>query len=464
MKRIRPSLLAFLLASGALAAAPLTRLPEVAEAWQRTGVRPGIPEYARIVPVTLSTDPAGAGENAVVLQRAIDEAPLGSVLQLASGVFPLAGEITLRTGRVLRGSGSDATTLRFAPLAAAYRGYVNFHGTHGRGTAITGGLTQGSTRIEVADNYGIPVGAAIMLTQLNDPRWMATDNPADWDQPWADRAVGQMVRVVGRSHQVFELDEPVRYHDYHADHEPRYYVLTGRVEYAGVEDLALEIEPDAEGAGRFTVQFNLAENCWMRRVVSRGAQRGHVNLMHARDVEIRENRFEGAHRPGPGRGLGVDLALRSSQCLVVANTFEGLRHALLVQTGANGNVIAANRVRASFPGAPDVALRGHWTYLNLVEGNDVGSIDVGGYWGPAGEGTTLHRNRVGSGGIAVRDRSFRTNVVGNVLAGGGTVLVDPRAIDAFVHGDGMQMNSQSEYGMPPSWPSSLYLMQGEPTR
>lgn len=457
MRSLPVLLLGVVLTTLSSAASPFPHLPEVASAWQRTGVRLAIPDYVYLVPVTLSSDPASARENALAVQRAIDEAPLGSVVQLPAGIFVLGGEIALRSGRVLRGAGRDATTLRFASLPAAYRGYLNFHGAHGRGTAITGGLTQGSTRIEVADNYGIPVGAAIMLTQLNDAHWMATDNPVDWDQPWADRAVGQMVRVVGRSHQVFELDEPVRYHDYKAGHEPRFYVLTGRVEYAGVEDLTVEVEPDPEGAGRFTVQFNLAENCWLRRVRSRGAQRGHVNLMHAREVEIRDNRFEGAHRPGPGRGLGIDLALRSSQCLVVANTFEGVRHALLVQTGANGNVIAENTARSPVAATPDIAVRGHWTYLNLIEGNAVGSIEVGGYWGPSGEGTTLFRNQVGEGGISVRDRSFRTHVVCNVLAAGAEVAVDARAIEPFVEGNcpaGLRNDDPAVAG---DWPSSLYL-------
>lgn len=456
MKHILSALLVPFVAPLLCAAGPVGPLPAVADAWQRVGVRPGIPDYAGRVTADLSADPADGASNARALQRVIDEAPLGTVVQVPPGFFHVAGEISLRTGRVLRGAGAGMTTLHFANLPAAYRGYLNFHGMHGRGTAITGGLAQGSTRIEVADNYGIPVGAAIMLTQLNDPRWMATNNPADWDQPWADRAVGQMVRVVARSHQVFEIDEPVRYHDYRADREPRYYVLTGRVEYAGVEDLSLEVEPDAEGAGRFTVQFNLAENCWLRGVVSRGTQRGHVNLMHAREVEVRDNRFEGAHRPGPGRGLGVDLALRSSQCLIAANTFDGLRHALLVQTGANGNVVAANTVRTAVSGTPDIAIRGHWTYLNLVEGNDVGSIDVGGYWGPAGEGTTLYRNRVGRGGISINDRSYRTLVVGNTLASDADVAVDTFARETFVADNRVLTSPDRMRESNAGWPASLW--------
>jgi len=415
--------------------APALRLPAVAETWRRVGVQRGIPLYTSIAPVSLSAAPDAGLANGSAIQAAINRAPFGTVVQLPPGDFAVATELRLRSGVVLRGAGARATTLRFGVLPPAYRGVIVFGGAHGRGVAITGGLEQGSSRITVEENWGLPVGTAIMLTQRNDPRWMATDNPVDWDQPWVDRVVGQMVRIVGREHQVFVLDEPVRYHDFRAEQDPRYYVLTGRVEYAGAEDFAVEVAPDETGAGRFTFQFNLAENCWLRRVESRRTQRGHVNIMHGRDLEIRDNVFAGAHRPGSGRGMGVDLGLRSGNCLVEANTFEGLRHGLLLQSGANGNVLARNRIVAGLAGAADIAVRGHWTYLNLIEANDAGSIEVGGYWGPAGEGTTLLRNRVGLGGIVVADRSYRINVLGNELPAGATIQVDARAVEPHVHGN-----------------------------
>jgi len=415
--------------------APATRLPAVADAWQRVGVKGGIPNYTNLVLVPLSPSADAGVANASAVQEAIDRAPFGSVIQLPPGEFALANEIRLRSGRVLRGAGANATTVTFAVLPAAYRGAINFNGVHGRGTKITGGLEQGSTRITLEDNWGIPVGASIMLTQANDPRWMETDNPVDWNQSFAERAVGQMVRVVAREHLVFEIDEPVRYHDFRPEMEPRFVMLTSKVEYAGLEDLSIEMEPDTEGAGRFTVQFNLSENCWMRRVHSRNTRRGHVNIMHGRDLEIRENLYTGASRPGPGRSLGLDIALRSSNCLIEGNTFSDLRHGLMIQTGANGNVLARNRVVRNAAGEPAIAVRGHWTYLNLVEANEAESIEVGGLWGPSGEGTTLLRNRVGAGGINVVDRSYRINVLGNVLPAGALIRIDPRAIEPHVHGN-----------------------------
>jgi hypothetical protein len=256
------------------------RIPSVATIWKRTGLETDIPDYLNIAHLKLSPHKNDSESNSERLQQTIDKAFPGTVILLDSGVYYFSGEVNMKSGTILRGKGANFTHLYFNNLSPAYRGAVNFTGKHGRGIPIASGLEQGSTRIGVADNYGIPAGSTIMLTQLNDSAWMDTQNPKDWDVAWADRSVGQMVKVKDASHEVFELDEPVRYHDYKHSLDPTYYFVTKKVEYSGIEDLTLEMASDTLDAGRFTVQFNMAENCWMKGVTLLNAHRGHLNIMH----------------------------------------------------------------------------------------------------------------------------------------------------------------------------------------
>jgi hypothetical protein len=97
---------------------------------------------------------------------------------------------------------------------------------------------------------------------------------------------------------------------------------------------------------------------------------------------------------------------------------------MLVQTGANGNVYSYNYSVNPVQGEgetnlnkgwipPDISIHGHYTFMNLFEGNHVSEIGIADYWGPAGPGNTFFRNRVIDEGIFFYDQTHRQNVVGN---------------------------------------------------
>jgi hypothetical protein len=432
------------------------RIPTVATAWQRVGLEGEIPDYKNIVDVKLCSGKNSGKYNSKHLQQIIDKAHPGTVILLDSGVFRITDEINLKSGTVLRGQGAEFTRIYIENLPSAYRGVINFAGRHGRGTLITGGLEQGSTRITVSDNYGIPAGSTIMLTQLNDSVWMNTDNPEDWDMSWADRSVGQMVNIKEASHEVFELSEPVRYHDYKHSLEPKYYFVTKKVEYAGIEDLTLEMAPDTCDAGRFTVQFNLAENCWIKGVTLLNAKRGHLNIMHGRNLLVQNNIFKDAQQTG--RGSGVDIGLRTSNCLIVHNNFYNLRQSVILQTGSNANVFANNIIKENDPANPCISIRGHWTYLNLFENNEADEIAVGNMWGPAGEGTTIFRNKIKKR-LTVEDRSYHINIIGNEIANDAEMFIDPKAVEPYIRQNYSDVLPSNQGTDTIALPVSFYLLK-----
>jgi len=106
------------------------------------------------------------------------------------------------------------------------------------------------------------------------------------------------------------------------------------------------------------------------------------------------------------------------------NVFNMLRHAMMVQVGANGNVFAYNYSINTVQGdgetnlnigwiSPDISIHGHYPFMNLFEGNEVEEIGIGDYWGPAGPGNTYFRNKVNGEGIFYYDESHTQNVIGN---------------------------------------------------
>ncbi|MDZ7778307.1 MAG: T9SS type A sorting domain-containing protein [Bacteroidales bacterium] len=87
------------------------------------------------------------------------------------------------------------------------------------------------------------------------------------------------------------------------------------------------------------------------------------------------------------------------ECLIENNVFEHLRHAMMVKTGANGNVFADNysidphRSETISDYSGDISLHGHYAYANLFEGNIAQNIFIDHYRGPSGPYNTFFRNR-----------------------------------------------------------------------
>jgi hypothetical protein len=161
------------------------------------------------------------------------------------------------------------------------------------------------------------------------------------------------------------------------------------------------------------------------------------------------------------------------------NTFFYLRHAMMTKQGANGNVFGYNAsflnyahegVRSYGPMC-DISQHGHFSYMNLFEGNVVQHVVFSDYWGPTGPQSTCFRNRVMDrrawgprSAIDVNDHSDAENVLANTLMVGG-VAVEPGCRDVwveknlFVKSEPAGQDSLKPGSRPPGWklPASLYL-------
>ena len=95
---------------------------------------------------------------------------------------------------------------------------------------------------------------------------------------------------------------------------------------------------------------------------------------------------EGHDYGSGGKAYGVLLHFTSNECFIEDNVFERLRHSVLLQAGANGNVIAYNYSRNPYwtdvsfiipeNSAGELVLHGNWPYANLFEQNIVDNIVI----------------------------------------------------------------------------------------
>ncbi len=145
----------------------------------------------------------------------------------------------------------------------------------------------------------------------------------------------------------------------------------------GFEDFAIDASENtgAERLGTMhsNIAFQFAVNGWVRGVESYKPAFQHVILNKSSNIEVSGCYFHDGQEFIGGRGYGVNMQNGAAECRIENNIFRGLRHAILMQRGANGNVVAYNFCTDSRDGngEDDLIFHGGYAFRNLVEGNSV---------------------------------------------------------------------------------------------
>jgi hypothetical protein len=389
----------------------------------------------------LALTPAEGEELRASLQAALTsaaaQAPPGGhcVVELPAGTFRLAGAVSLPTGVVLRGAGAELTRLQAnlpnaAPVFSATGGAPNHvevgeatRGDKGARRLTVSATTAAAARALLAEGplYG-------ELSVENDPAKL----PPEWAQDYSASAIGQVFRVTGVEDEALVLDRPLN--------EP-YLLRTRRLELrgaarvaarVGLADLAVVREDDHHAA---TVAFDRTVDAFLLRVWLERTGWAHVTVDRSLACTVRQSYLFDAHDFGDGgRGYGVNLRSHTTGCLIEDNALRRLRHALILQLGSNGNVVAYNAAEDARDNLgwlkADISLHGHYTHMNLIEGNAVEKIHVSDWWGPAPYHTVFN-NAVRRGGVTVDDRSEECAVIDNT-AQANFPLEEPLRVDRSV--------------------------------
>lgn len=358
----------------------------------------------------------------------------------------------------LSGAGYDTTTLRFdlrgAPLNA-----INIRGTENADTALLiADALRGNLSATVAAGTSWHVGDWLRL---------GMDDRAYMTSAWAHGALAQTVNVRAIHGDTIVFSAPLRASFLKASAARLRRIMPRN--NVGIECLKVQ-RLDASADQSSNIAFDQAVNCWVSGIESDTANFAHIEINRSSNIEVRGCYFHDAFAyGGGGQGYGVLLQFGSGECRIAANYFNHLRHSMVLQLGANGNVLAYNYSTNPFwtePGLPDssageIVLHGDYPFMNLIEGNIVGNIVIDDSHGKNGPLNTFFRNRVSGYGIFMNFSPATDSVqlIGNEITNNriGTYFIN--GTGHFTWGNnyrGQLLNGTT--GIPDN---SLYLGSGE---
>jgi len=383
--------------------------------WQLAGLRDTTSIGFQVIDMQL----AGAiGDsvtpNDAVLSNVINSLSSGgAILEFPNGIFLFNNPILLSSNIILKGQGVNNTTLVMnlggSGNSIEIVGNTNPMDT----TSFSLSAIKDSSFIDVFNVSDFSVGDWIQLNQQDSD--LVTSS-------WAIGSVGQIVQIKNIVGNRILLESPLRM-DYSISRTP-YIQKIVPVQNVGIECLKIMRLDDTAPIQRSNVKFNYAVNCWISGIESENCTFSHIEASKSSNITISKSYFHHAFNYGTGgRAYGVMLQSTSNECLVEDNIFEHLRHAMIVQSGANGNVFAYNYsfdpYWTSTPNdaAGDMVLHGNYPYANLFEQNVCRNIVIDNSHGPNGPFNTFFRNRAEGYGIFFSsNNSPNQNFIGNDIS------------------------------------------------
>ncbi len=378
--------------------------------WQRAGF-PGdtVPSYSAVVDITsFGADNTGAISTNTAFTNAVNSLNgANGVIYFPPGNYLFTNRLILRSGLILRGTGSGNTTLTFNLTGEG--DLIRVTGTAGASTPITGAVQQYGNQVIVTDPNIASIGSFIKIYQNNESSLI--------NDSWADNSVGQISLLKSKSGNTFTFYTRHR-RGISLSGAPVAQVIN-MVKGVGIECLKIKrMDADLVANQTSNISFNYAAFCWVKGIESDSTNFAHINISNSTNIEVTGSYFHGSFSYGTGGvGYGVVCHMSTGDCLIENNIFKHLRHAMLLQAGANGNVYAYNYslqpTRTEFGNdmSGDIVLHGNYPYANLFEGNIAQNIVVDASHNKNGPTNVFFRNRAQHAGIAFSSGSGDSSVV-----------------------------------------------------
>lgn len=262
---------------------------------------------------------------------------------------------------------------------------------------------------------------------VNDYLLVSDADTANVHSPWAYSTTGQIVRINVLNNDTAEIDGIFR-RTYLVKDNPKVHRIRP-VQYVGIECMYIE-RLDSTTTQTHNINFDKAAYSWVSGVESKNTNFAHVAVNYSSHIHVKGSYFHHAFSyGGGGKAYGALVQFTSSDCLIENNVFEHLRHSMLVQAGANGNVFAYNystdpywdEVSLPADAAGDIVCHGNYPYSNLFEGNIVQTVVVDDSHGINGPYNTFYRNRAEKYGVFTNNNpsSDSNTYAGNEVTAGG---------------------------------------------
>ena len=302
-------------------------------------------------------------------------------VKIPAGNFTVTTTINILSNVVIKGAGSNQTQITFQTgnpadhcfkIKGSYDTYIY--------KEILNGSTMGSVSITVNDASNLYPDDFI---DIRDSRKIEFESSGP-----ISYSIGQVVQIASKSGNQLILKDKLSLN--HSGFAPRVYKITP-VQNVGLEDLHIN-RSLTDGAGNgATILFRNAANCWVKGCELSNTSSMHIKVETSTHITIKGNFIHHAQDYGDGgRGYGVALYYRSTNCLIEDNLLNFLRHALIVGSSVNRNVISYNycwdrHATGTFLGIMeaigDISIHGNYAHRNLFEGNSVENIFADDWFG-----------------------------------------------------------------------------------
>ncbi|MEL7531259.1 MAG: glycosyl hydrolase family 28-related protein [Bacteroidota bacterium] len=365
--------------------------------------------------------PDGKTPNDALIQELLQQnADRPFVLYFPAGTYHFTQAIELPSQCIVRGQSADSTILQFELSEEDH--LLKLQGTpQHNASLLSTDASKGDTYIRIREPENFQAGDYIKIFEQDS---------ALISSSWAQHSTGQLLQIKSILKDSLFLSQALR-RDFSLKNDAKIISFTPKTQI-GIEQLQI-VRLDTTTSQTSNIFFNYAANCWLSCVKSRFCNFAHVELNHSLQIEIKGSHFEQAHDYGNGgKGYGIMLHFATGSSLIYDNSFTRLRHALILQAGANGNVIAYNYssdpywtdVSLPFDAAGDLVLHGNYPYANLLEGNVVQNIVIDNSHGSNGPHNTFFRNRAELYGLFMNQDASTggQNFLGNEITNTGLFL------------------------------------------
>lgn len=357
----------------------------------------------------------GTADNTAAINNAIASlSGATGVVYFPAGTYLFNSSINVPSNVIIKGASSDSTVFNFNLGGSVVNSFNVTGSASSSSIAVTSSVTKGTTSLTLANASGINAGDYIEFR---------VDGGGFMTSSWAMDDLAQICKVSAVAGNTITIAKPLRWH-FNLSTNPRVYTMSP-VQNVGFECFKIT-RLDTAVDQTTLLSFTRAANCWVKGVEGYKTIFSHVQFSKSIHCEVTESYFHHAwDYGGNGRGYGVCLQSSTSECLVQNTIFEHLRHSMLLQSGANGNVLAYNFstdpywVNTTTPinSAGEITLHGNFPFANLMEGNIVDNIVIDNSHGANGPFNTVFRNRAANWGIFMNSGAGdSTNIVNNEMS------------------------------------------------
>jgi len=342
----------------------------------------------------------------------------GGTIQFGSGQYVFDNTLTLSDSITLKGVG--ASTILAFNLKGANKNCIAILGQLApRKYSFLGG-NSGTYQLAF-DPKNMPEANAIIQIFHNDSSLASSS--------WALGCIGQICRTSqsDTNRGVLTSTTPLRIKI--KKESATYARALKPIQNVTIECLKI-VRLDSTINQTHNIHFNYAFNCMVKGVESENCNFGHVVFENSCHNSVLQSYFHHAFAyGGNGQGYGVVFQNTSGDNLVENSIFNHLRHSILVQSGANGNVSAYNYSvdpywsdNAFKDAAGDLVCHGNFAHHNLFEGNICQNIIVDNSHGKNGPFNTFLRNRAALYGLIVSSNQDSQNFISNEITNPGLLM------------------------------------------